>query len=150
SQQHVILGAVKDSIERELSSLQMLLTAHTSEARTWFLFGVVAAILGFLVILTGSVASLAGLAGNGWTAAIAGSIPTAASALFFRQKNLSDRLVAKDMMRISELREEERQLYWVLQTDDPQLFNDFARRFLKLPRERTSIQSTQEQRKITG
>jgi hypothetical protein len=69
----------------------------------------------------------------GWTASLAGTIPSAASVLFFQQKKSSDDLVEKDMTRIGDLKDEERRFQLVLRTQNNELIDEFARSFFKLP-----------------
>ena len=95
------------SLEKVLLLLLNLKDIHTFEARIWFCFSLFAASLGFLLILIGSLAWLAGFDANGWTASLIGGIPTAISVLFFQQKKLSDRLVEEDIKKIIKLRENE-------------------------------------------
>lgn len=131
-QQHDIYGAISESIKSEMDILQAQQKAHATESRTWFIFCVGAATLGFLIITAGSAAAIAGFTPNGWVASLAGFIPTAVSALFFQQKRASDTQLERDLQRISALKEEERRFQWVLKTDDKNLFHDFARQFFSL------------------
>jgi len=132
SQQPDIYSAISESIKSEMDILQAQQKAHAAESRTWFIFCVGAATLGFLIIIAGSVAAITGFTPNGWVASLAGFIPTAVSALFFQQKKVSDAQVEKDLQKISTLKDEERRFQWVLKTDDKNLFHDFARQFFSL------------------
>ncbi len=129
----VILNTENDRIEEMLQLLLNLKDIHISEARIWFCFSLIAANLGFLIILVGLITWFVGFVPNGWTASVVGTIPTAISVLFFQQKKMSDSLIEEDVKKISKLCENEIYTYRVLNIGDKELVYEYFRKNFDLP-----------------
>ncbi len=83
---------------------QQIYDQNRKLARQWAFFSLLAAILGFLIILGGIVALLAGKgnATTGIITSIAGIIPEAAAALFFRQAEAAHKRVDDNQKELIE------------------------------------------------
>src|SRR6266849_2290300 len=98
--------------------LEQIYEQGREQAKQWSLFSLIAAILGFLVILGGIIAVLTINTAVGVIISIAGLIPEAAAALFFQQARDANKRVDSISYKLLEVDKVYRAIEIVLTVDD--------------------------------
>lgn len=75
------------------------------QAKGWFRFSIIAALLGFVLIISGAIVAIVGQTTAGIITALASVIPNIASALFFAQSKSANERVDTILLQMSEARE---------------------------------------------
>jgi hypothetical protein len=71
------------------------------QAEQWSRFSLIAAILGFLIVIGGGLAILLGNVPAGLVTSAAGIIPEVAAALFFQQASVNPNIIMAKIQRLS-------------------------------------------------